>query len=157
VDNTLQLLGKAKKAGLLAIGGEAVTVAVRNRKAKLVVTATDASDGSVRRARISAELGGVIYFAIPYTKFELGSITGRGSPGTVAFLDAGLAAGFLKKLAGAESGDKEKINEAVIQLEQKAAARTAGTTGVKKTPSERKTTGKQPAPFAGNLKRREKR
>jgi len=30
--------------------------------------------------------------------FELGSTAGRGMPGTIAFLDKGLADGFLKKL-----------------------------------------------------------
>jgi len=98
VDHSLSTLGLAKKANLLAIGGEAVAIAIRHGKARLVITATDASEGSARRARVNAEMNGVKYEAVPYTKFELGSITGRGSPGTVAFLDAGLAKGFLKKL-----------------------------------------------------------
>jgi len=101
-NRNLQILGLAKKAGLLAIGGEAVATASRHGKAKLVITATDASEGSIRRARINAQTGGAEYVAVPYTKFELGSITGRGSPGTIAFLDAGIAATFTKRLAESE-------------------------------------------------------
>jgi len=91
----------AKKAGLLAVGGEATATATRRGEAKLVITASDASEGSVRRAKSNAEANGVKYIAVPFTMFELGSITGRGSPGTIAFLDKGLADGFTKRLAQA--------------------------------------------------------
>jgi len=88
----------AKKAGLLAVGGEATAVSARRGKATLIITANDASDGSIRRAKANAESNGVKYIAVPYSKFELGSITGRGSPGTIAFLDKGLASEFADKL-----------------------------------------------------------
>ena len=123
MNHVLNMLGIAKKAGLLAVGGEAATVAARNGKAKLVITATDASEGSVRRARTSAEMNGVIYMAVPFTKFEIGSITGRGSPGTAAFLDAGLAAGFVKKLSETNAETAAKHGEAIRMLERKAEAR----------------------------------
>ena len=47
MDRSLALLGMAKKAGLLAIGSEAAAVAARRGDAKLIITANDASDGSV--------------------------------------------------------------------------------------------------------------
>ena len=98
MDRCLSLLGMAKKAGLLAVGGEATVAAARRNTARLIITANDASDGSKRRARSIAEQNGIKYIAVPYTKFEIGSITGRGSPGTVAFLDKGLAKSFTDKL-----------------------------------------------------------
>jgi ribosomal protein L7Ae-like RNA K-turn-binding protein len=103
VDRNLQLLGMAKKAGLLAVGGEAAAAAARRGEAELIITASDASEGSVRRAKANAESNGVKYIAVPYTMFELGSTAGHGSPGTIAFLDNGLADGFTKRLAEAES------------------------------------------------------
>jgi ribosomal protein L7Ae-like RNA K-turn-binding protein len=119
MDRNLSLLGIAKKAGLLAVGGEAVCSAARKGKARLIMTACDASDGAVRRARWNSEEGGAVYITVPYTKFELGSITGRGSPGTVAFLDSGLAAGFVKGLAETQ----ENYCDAVGLLEKKFDAR----------------------------------
>jgi len=102
MDRSLALLGMAKKAGLLAIGSEAAAVAARRGDAKLIITANDASDGSVRRAKSNAEACGAKHIAAPFSMFELGSITGRGSPGTIAFLDKGLAEGFTQKLTEGE-------------------------------------------------------
>jgi len=99
MNRSLALLGMAKKAGLLAVGGEATAAAVRRGEARLIITASDASDGSVRRAKANAESNNVEYIAVPYTMFELGSTAGRGSPGTIAFLDKGLADGFKDRLA----------------------------------------------------------
>ena len=122
MDRNIQLLGIAKKAGLLAVGGDAVSIAARERKAKLVLSASDASERAIRRARINAKTGGAVYIAIPYTRFELGNVTGRGSPGTVAVLDIGLAAGFTKGLL-AETGP-DRYGKAAEQLAEQARVRT---------------------------------
>jgi len=98
-DRNLQILGLAKKAGKLAIGCEAAQSAARNEQTKLIISASDASERAYRNAKINADSAGAICIVVPYTKFELGSITGRGSPGTVAFLDIGLAVRFLQGLA----------------------------------------------------------
>ena len=122
-DKNLQILGIARKAGLIAVGGDAVGDATRMGKAKLVFSATDASESASRRARMNAQAGGAIYVTVPYAKFELGNITGRGSPGTVAILDAGLAAGFLKGLVEKEpekyGGAAEKLAEEARNLTEK--------------------------------------
>jgi len=99
MDKCLALLGMAKKAGLLAVGGDAAATAARRGDAKLIITASDASEGSKRRAKASAQAGGVKHIAVPYTMFELGRTAGRGSPGTIVFLDKGLAEGFMKRMA----------------------------------------------------------
>jgi len=99
MNRSLALLGMAKKAGRLAVGGEATAGAARRGEAKLIITASDASDSSVRRAKANAETSGVPHIAVPFTMFELGTTAGRGSPGTIAFLDKGLADGFMKKMA----------------------------------------------------------
>ena len=102
MNRNLSHLGMAKKAGLLAVGSEAAAQAARRGEATLIITASDASEGSVRRAKANAESNGITYLAVPFSMFELGNAAGRGSPGTIAFLDKGLAEGFMKRLAEAE-------------------------------------------------------
>ena len=99
MDQTLNLLGIAKKAGLIVIGGDAVSAAARNGKAALIISAADSSEGSMRRARINAQTGRATHIIAPYTQSEIGNVTGRGLAGTVAVTDAGLSAQFIKKLA----------------------------------------------------------
>jgi len=119
-DRNLQIVGLAKKAGLLAIGSEAVEIAARKGQTKLIISADDASERAYRNARINADTCGAICMVVPYTKFELGSITGRGSPSTAAFLDTGLAVTFIKGLA--EAGH-ELSGKVWKFLEQSAQAR----------------------------------
>ena len=129
-DKNLNILGLAKKAGLLAIGCEASEAAARKGKTKLIISASDASERAFRNARINADVCGALCLAVPYTRFELGCITGRGSPATVAFLDTGLAVAFLKGLA--ETGDElyEKLwnylEDSAIARDQKNSSATSG-------------------------------
>jgi len=139
-NRNLQILGLAKKAGLLSIGEESAGAAARSGQAKLVISASDASERSVRNARINAEAGFAAYTAVPYTKFELGNVTGRGSPGTIAFLDTGLAARFLKGLAETEPESFRKLWEDLNKT-TKHADRHAKLTPVSKyTPSGKRRT-----------------
>ena len=108
MDRNLQLLGIARKAGLLAIGAESVSASARAGSAKAVITAEDASDGAKRRAQRDAAFCGAAYVATHYSKFELGSITGRGAPGTLAVMDTGLAEGFVNGLADKPPGGTDK-------------------------------------------------
>ncbi|MCL2366697.1 MAG: 50S ribosomal protein L7 [Oscillospiraceae bacterium] len=110
-DRNLQLLGLARKAGLLAVGCEASGAAARSGKSKLIISASDASERAQRNARINAEAGYTMCTVVPYTKFELGNVTGRGSPGTVAFLDKGLAVKFLQGLAQTQPEPYEELWE----------------------------------------------
>jgi len=98
-NRNLNILGLAQKAGLLAIGCDAAEAAARKGMTKLIISASDASERAYRNARINADACGALCLVVPFTKFELGSITGRGSPGTIAFLDTGLAVRFLQGLA----------------------------------------------------------
>jgi len=124
MDRSLALLGIAKKAGLLAIGSGDSAAAARRGKAVLLITASDASGGAVRRAEANALSCGARYIAVPYTRYELGNITGRGSPATIAFLDKGLADGFTDRLA--ETGSTDGSAETGF-LDKLAKAGSAGT------------------------------
>ena len=98
MDSNLRILGLAKKAGLLAVGTEPVETAAKLGKAVVILSASDASDRSKRNAQICAEMCGAEHIEVPYTKFDLGCMLGRGTPGMVAVLDAGLAAKFTNGL-----------------------------------------------------------
>ena len=112
-----RLLGIAKKAGMLEIGDESVGQAARLRKAKVILSAADASDGSKRRAHGYAESCQAIHMILPSTKDELSLIIGRGSPGMLTILDAGIAAKYASMLA---ASDPEQYGEAAGRLAQKA-------------------------------------
>lgn len=122
MNKNLQILGIARKAGLVAIGGEAVAAASRAGSAKLVLSASDTSSGTLRRARIGAREGGAVFSTIPYTKFELGQIIGRGPTGTIAILDAGLSAKFMGGLAETNPG---RYDDTLELLERNTSRRTA--------------------------------
>jgi len=111
LDRNLQILGLAKKAGLLAIGGDAAGIAARKVGVSLIISASDASERAHKNARIDADAGGALHAVVPYTMFELGNAIGRGSPGTVAFLDMGLAVKFLKGLAESQPEPFGKLRE----------------------------------------------
>jgi len=111
MDRTLNLLGIARKAGKLAVGANDVAFTVRAGTASLVLSASDASDGSARRAKLNAEKYEVEYISVPYTKFQFGNIAGRGSPGILAILDDGLAGSFSEKL-------KSKQNQTHMEAQE---------------------------------------
>ena len=117
MDNTLPLIGIAKKAGQLAIGEEPVGTAARAHKARLILIASDAAAATVRRAETFAQAGGIFTLPLAATKAELGGMLGRTSCAMVAITDAGLAASIAKKVA-AES--PEAFAEQTADLERKA-------------------------------------
>ena len=120
MDQSLQILGLAKKAALLQVGLDDVSKAARTKNLFLIISASDASDGAKRRAGNEAEFCGTVYAEVPYTMQELGAMTGRGSPGTIAFLEPGLAAKFLRGLAAQHpekfEGKAELLEQYAIEI-----------------------------------------
>ena len=115
----LSLLGISKKAGFLEIGEESVSASARTKKARVILSASDASDSSKRRARGHADTFGIPYTVFPATKADLAVIIGRGAPGMVAVTDAGLAFGIVSRLN--EEAQLLGLNEAE-ELAELAAA-----------------------------------
>ena len=99
MDNCLKMLGMAKKAGLLEVGEECVSDSVMFTKARCIMSASDASQGSVRKAGFLAEDASVPHIILPYTKADLGEVIGRGTPGMLSITDIGMAHSFVSKLA----------------------------------------------------------
>ena len=108
-NSALPFIGLMKKAGKLEIGEESVRAAVERGRAYAVLSAADASERSVRSAKGLAEAWDIGYIRLPYTKFELGAMINRGSPGMMAITDPG----FAKKLS--EKLENNGISDSNIQ------------------------------------------
>ena len=113
----LHLLGIARKAGRVEVGEEPVGAAARGRQAKVILTAADGADNSLRRAAHFAEAGKIPCLPTPYTKGELGGAVGRSACTMLALTDIGLASAVAEKLAQA---DPERCAAGAEELREKA-------------------------------------
>ena len=116
-NNFLSLLGLCHRAGMLASGEEPADAACRAREAKVLFTASDAAENTLRRARHFAENGHCPVLRLPYSKEELGSAIGRTSVAILAVTDAGFAAALAQRL---KQTDAQAYGEAAELLEAKA-------------------------------------
>ena len=71
-DNILRTVGLARKAGRLAPGEEAAADACLGHSCRLLLTAADTGENTLRRAERLAEAGQCLLLRLPYTKEELG-------------------------------------------------------------------------------------
>ena len=117
MDNVLHMIGMANRAGKLLSGEEPVGVACRERDCRLVLVAGDAADNTLRRVHHFAEAGQCLWVSIPYTKEELGKVTGRGVCAMAAVTEIGMALAIAKLLA---QKDNERYGAVVEKLEVKA-------------------------------------
>lgn len=117
MDSVLSLLGVARKAGRVEVGEEPVGAAARAHQAKVILTAADGADNSIRRAAHFAEAGKIQALPTPYTKGELGGAVGRSACTMLALTDIGLAAAIAEKLAQA---DPERCGSVAEELKLQA-------------------------------------
>lgn len=117
MDSVLRLLGVARKAGRVEVGEEPVGAAARAHQAKVILTAADGADNSIRRAAHFAEAGKIQVLPTPYTKGELGGAVGRSACTMLALTDIGLAAAIAEKLAQA---DPERCGSVAEELKLQA-------------------------------------
>ena len=94
-DKILSYVGLATKAGK-SVGGEfSVEKAIKEKKARLVIVATDASDNTKKNFNDSCT-----FYKVPIffhgTKDDLGKATGNQFRASVAVLDDGFAEAILK-------------------------------------------------------------
>ena len=115
--NILSMLGLALRGKRLAVGEEPVEAVARARDARVILLASDAADNTKRRCRHFAEAGQCIWLTLPFTKAELGQVTGRSAVAIVAMTDVGMAASFVHKL---ELMDPKSYSEAAQRLDLKA-------------------------------------
>ena len=111
------MIGLAKKAGRVEIGEEPVGSAARSKHARVILVASDAAVGSVRRAYAFAQTGACLCLTIPADKDALGRALGRSSCAMAAVTDVGFADAIVKKLAVM---DPEHYEQASQRLQIKA-------------------------------------
>ena len=117
------MLGLAHKAGRVEIGEEPVGSAARAKKARIILVASDAATGSVRRAMSFANTGSCLCLVIPATKNELGRALGRTSCAMAAVTDIGFADAVAKKLAALQPKKYESAAERMAVKAQRARER----------------------------------
>ena len=103
-DGALSLLGLALRGGNLAMGEEPVREACKARRACLVLTAADAAQNSVDRARRWAEECGAAWVRLTWDREALGNALGRKLCAVAALTDKGLAAALAEKLVRTDQG-----------------------------------------------------
>ena len=90
----LEYAGIARMAGKIETGETNAKAFIKAGKAKLLLVASDTSDGARRRAEGYVFETKVPLIAVPYSKAELSAMSGRPGCSMAAFTDLGLAASF---------------------------------------------------------------
>ena len=107
MDKALNYMALARKAGRIELGEEPVGGAARAGKACLVAVAADAGDHTWRRAKSFVAGTNQVAVKIPFSKDEMGMVTGRTSLAIAAFTDPAMALAFLKALPQQEKYSQE--------------------------------------------------
>lgn len=113
MDNALNYLSLARKAGCAELGEEPAGAAARAGKAYVLLVASDCGDHTWRRAKAFAAGTDQQAIRLPFTKDEMGLATGRSSLAIAAITDAAMALALVKALP-----EPEKHAEALSQLSQ---------------------------------------
>ena len=116
MDKALNYLALARKAGRIELGEEPVGAAARAQHARLVVVAEDAGDHTWRRAKSFVAGTDQQILKVPFTKDDMGMVTGRSALAIAAFTDPAMALAFVKAL-----GQPEQNKELLENLDKRTA------------------------------------
>lgn len=89
----LSLLGLCYKAGKLVSGEQACEISIRNKEAKLIIVAEDASDNTKKKFQNSAKFYEIPIFIV-FSKEQLGKILGKEERAVIVVNESG----FSKKI-----------------------------------------------------------
>lgn len=123
MEQILNLIGLAKKAGRLEVGEEPVGAAARARQVRLLLLAADAAPGSARRAQHFAEAGQCLLLTVPCAKAELGRAVGCTVCAMAALTDIGFASAIVNRLAQDDSKTYGSVAEALEVKAKRAMER----------------------------------
>lgn len=98
------LLGLAQKAGKLSSGDFAVDRAIKSGKAKIILVAADASEGTKKSYKDMAKFYNVSYYET-LSKIRLGEAIGKPLRAAAVITDEGFTRSLLKLLASQEKLD----------------------------------------------------
>ena len=134
MDKVLNYLALARKAGKAELGEEPVGAAARALHAHLIVVASDASDHTWRRAKSFAAGTHQQCVRLPYTKDEMGFVTGRQALAIAAVTDAGMALAMVQSLGQPEKYQAviEALTDRVNRLNRRQAEAKAHQRNVRK-------------------------
>ena len=116
------LIGLMRRAGAIEIGEDNSGSAVSAGKAKLLLTAADASENALRHAERFTQGRRVITVPLHYTRDELGKALGIGGCSMAAVTDIGFANALMKALSEQEP-DMYAQDEETIEHRQSKTAR----------------------------------
>lgn len=91
-------LGLIKRAGALAVGSDTVIDTIRDGKAKLVLTASDASEETLKKFTDKTAFYGVKCEDAGLTKEELGAAVGKSNAAAVAITNESFVRAFRASL-----------------------------------------------------------
>jgi len=128
----LDYLGIARMSGNVELGEENAKALVKAGKARLLLLASDASEGVRKRAE------GYVYgfrtpiVPLPYTGEELGAAVGRARCAIAAVRDLGLAKAMADALAAEDGAQYAALAEALAEKQARQRARKAAKTGMRR-------------------------
>ena len=119
----LDYIGIARMAGGIETGETNAKAFIKAGKAKLLLVASDTSDGARRRAEGYVYETKVPLAAVPYSKAELSAMSGRPGCSMAAFTDLGLAASFAEALYREYGAPYRELAEALAAKRTRARER----------------------------------
>ncbi len=123
MSKALNYLGIARKSGGIETGEDNSSGLVKAGKARVLLVASDTSDGAKRRAEGYVYETNTILVETPFTKDEIAGITGKSGCSMAAITDLGLAAAFLKALADEQPEIYSESYESIKALQQRLEKR----------------------------------
>ena len=96
------MLGLAARAGKVASGEFQTEKSIKSGRARLVLLARDASDGTKKKFTDSCTFYHIEWICLAATKDELGRAIGKGERSSAAIEDEGIAKALLLKIRDAE-------------------------------------------------------
>ena len=119
----LEYVGIARMAGGIETGETNAKALIRAGRAKLLLVASDTSDGARRRAEGYVFGTGVPLANIPYSKAELSAMAGRPGCSMAAFTDLGLATAFAEALYREYGAPYRELSETLAERQKRARER----------------------------------
>jgi ribosomal protein L7Ae-like RNA K-turn-binding protein len=118
----LSFLGLAYRGRNLIWGEHPVLSAIRDKAARIVLIASDASENTASRIRHRAAENGIPVLVLTSTKSELGAALGKDTCASVAITDAGFALSILVQLDAdcKYTETRKKLEKIIKRKEQKA-------------------------------------
>jgi len=98
MNNLLNSLGLAKRAGALISGENVVLDAIMSKKAKLVLVSADISDGSFKKFNDKCNSNNIELVKLEFDRYQIGAALGRGFRVCVALTDKNFVSMIKKKM-----------------------------------------------------------